>query len=93
MRNAEVTLPLAVALFRATGPAMNISVAIYVAYMMGIELNAGNLIVGGILFGEGVDRVPAAEVGPVHRGGHDRVTIEPELLPRFWRPLIRDGPA
>lgn len=46
MRNAEVTLPLAVALFRATGPAMNISVAIYVAYMMGIELNAGNLIAG-----------------------------------------------
>ncbi|HEU0311414.1 MAG TPA: cation:dicarboxylase symporter family transporter [Sphingomicrobium sp.] len=45
-RNADVTLPLAVALFRATGPAMNISVAIYVAYLMGIELHAGNLIAG-----------------------------------------------
>ncbi|HEU4958007.1 MAG TPA: cation:dicarboxylase symporter family transporter [Sphingomicrobium sp.] len=45
-RNADVTLPLAVALFRATGPAMNISVAIYVAYWMGIELHAGNLIAG-----------------------------------------------
>jgi Na+/H+-dicarboxylate symporter len=45
-RNADVTLPLAVALFRATGPAMNISVAIYVAYWMGIDLNAGNLIAG-----------------------------------------------
>jgi Na+/H+-dicarboxylate symporter len=45
-RNADVTLPLAVALFRATGPAMNVSVAIYVAYMMGIDLNAGNLIAG-----------------------------------------------
>jgi Na+/H+-dicarboxylate symporter len=45
-RNADVTLPLAVALFRATGPAMNVSVAIYVAYMMGVELNAGNMIAG-----------------------------------------------
>ena len=45
-RNADVTLPLAVALFRATGPAMNVAVAIYVAYWMGIELNAGNLIAG-----------------------------------------------
>jgi proton glutamate symport protein len=45
-RNADVTLPLAVALFRATGPAMNVSVAIYVAYMMGVELHPGNLIAG-----------------------------------------------
>jgi Na+/H+-dicarboxylate symporter len=45
-RNADVTLPLAVALFRATGPAMNVSVAIYVAYLMGVELHAGNLIAG-----------------------------------------------
>ena len=45
-RSADVTLPLAVALFRATGPAMNVSVAIYVAYWMGIDLNAGNLIAG-----------------------------------------------
>ncbi len=45
-RNADVTLPLAVALFRATGPAMNVSVAIYVAYWMGIELNVGILIAG-----------------------------------------------
>jgi len=45
-RNADVSLPLAVALFRATGPAMNISVAIYVAYWMGIDLNPGNLVAG-----------------------------------------------
>ena len=45
-RNADVSLPLAVALFRATGPAMNVGVAIYVAYWMGIELSAGNLIAG-----------------------------------------------
>ena len=45
-RNADVTLPLAVALVRATGPAMNVSVAIYVAYLMGVELHAGNLVAG-----------------------------------------------
>ena len=45
-RNADVTLPLAVALFRATGPAMNIAVAIYVAYWMNVELHAGSLIAG-----------------------------------------------
>jgi Na+/H+-dicarboxylate symporter len=45
-RNADVSLPLAVALFRATGPAMNVAVAIYVAYWMGIELKPGNLIAG-----------------------------------------------
>ena len=41
-----MTLPLAVALFRATGPAMNVSVAIYIAYLMGVDLHAGNLIAG-----------------------------------------------
>ncbi|QDP20049.1 dicarboxylate/amino acid:cation symporter [Sphingomonas xanthus] len=45
-RNADVSLPLAVALFRATGPAMNIAVAIYVAHWVGVELSAGNLIAG-----------------------------------------------
>jgi Na+/H+-dicarboxylate symporter len=45
-RNADVTLPLAVALFRATGPAMHVSVAIYVAYWMGVDLHVGSLIAG-----------------------------------------------
>ena len=45
-RNADVTLPLAVALFRATGPAMNVAVAIYVGHLMGVDLHAGNLIAG-----------------------------------------------
>jgi proton glutamate symport protein len=45
-RNADVSLPLAVALFRATGPAMNIAVAIYVAYWLGIDLGAGSMIAG-----------------------------------------------
>ncbi|MGI8931989.1 MAG: dicarboxylate/amino acid:cation symporter [Sphingomicrobium sp.] len=45
-RNSDVTLPLAVALFRATGPAMNLAVAVYVAYWMGIELTAWQLGAG-----------------------------------------------
>jgi proton glutamate symport protein len=34
---ADVTLPLAVALFRATGPAINIAVLYYVAEWMGLD--------------------------------------------------------
>jgi Na+/H+-dicarboxylate symporter len=45
-RNSDVTLPLAVALFRATGPAMNLAVAIYVAYWLGIELSVWQLAAG-----------------------------------------------
>jgi Na+/H+-dicarboxylate symporter len=33
-----VVLPMAVAIFRATGPAMNLAVAIYIAYWFGYEL-------------------------------------------------------
>ncbi len=40
---AAVALPLAVALFRATGPAMNIAVAIYVAKWFGVALTPGTL--------------------------------------------------
>jgi len=35
---ADVTLPMAVALLRATGPAMNLAVALYVANWFGVEL-------------------------------------------------------
>ena len=35
---AEFVLPLAVAMLRSTGPAMNVAVAIYVAHLAGIEL-------------------------------------------------------
>ena len=45
-RNSDVTLPLAVALFRATGPAMNLAVAIYVAYWLGVELTVWQLAAG-----------------------------------------------
>ena len=43
---AGVVLPLAVALFRWTGPAMNFAVAIYVAHWLGIELTAGQIAAG-----------------------------------------------
>lgn len=42
----EFVLPLAVALFRATGPAMNLAVAIYIARLAGIELTPLMLAVG-----------------------------------------------
>lgn len=38
-RDADVALPLAVALFRATGPAMNIGVALYVAHWLGVDIS------------------------------------------------------
>ncbi len=44
--NADVTLPLSVALFRATGPAMNMGVAIYVAHWLGISLSPLALATG-----------------------------------------------
>ncbi|WP_118856761.1 dicarboxylate/amino acid:cation symporter [Sphingomonas mesophila] len=44
--NSDVTLPLAVALFRATGPAMNMAVAVYVAYWLGIDLAPWQLFAG-----------------------------------------------
>ena len=43
---ADVTLPMAVALFRATGPAMNLAVAIYVAHWMGVEVGMPAMIAG-----------------------------------------------
>ncbi|MCW3846473.1 dicarboxylate/amino acid:cation symporter [Sphingomonas sp. LB-2] len=41
-----VVLPLAVALFRATGPVMNLAVAIYVAHIMGVHLGPAQLAAG-----------------------------------------------
>lgn len=41
-----VTLPLAVAIFRVTGPPMNLAVAIYVAYWFGIPLGPGQIAAG-----------------------------------------------
>ncbi len=41
-----ILLPMAVAIFRATGPAMNLAVAIYIAYWFGIPLTPGALAIG-----------------------------------------------
>jgi Na+/H+-dicarboxylate symporter len=42
--NADISLPIAVALFRGTGPAMNIAVAVYVAHALGIEMGPGAIL-------------------------------------------------
>ena len=41
-----VALPMAVAIFRATGPAMNLAVALYIAYWFGHELTFAQLTIG-----------------------------------------------
>lgn len=41
---AEVGLPLAVALFRSTGPAMNVAVAFYVAHWLGLHPSVAQMI-------------------------------------------------
>ena len=41
---ADVTLPIAVALFRATGPAMNVAVAFYVAHWLGLQPSISQMI-------------------------------------------------
>jgi proton glutamate symport protein len=48
-RSADIVLPIAVALFRVTGPCMNLAVAIYVAGIMGVELTAGALAAGVVV--------------------------------------------
>ena len=42
----DFVLPLAVAIFRATSPAMNLGVAIYVAYLTGVELTPATIAAG-----------------------------------------------
>ncbi len=41
-----IVLPMAVAVFRATGPAMNLAVAIYIAYWSGVQLTPTVLMLG-----------------------------------------------
>ncbi len=45
-RAAEFTLPLAVALFRGTGPAMNFAVALYLAYWLGVPVDGWHMLAG-----------------------------------------------
>jgi len=41
---SDVALPIAVALFRATGPAMNVAVPFYIAHWLGIQPTIGQMI-------------------------------------------------
>ncbi|MEO5867147.1 MAG: cation:dicarboxylase symporter family transporter [Sphingomonas sp.] len=43
---AGIVLPIAVAIFRATSPAMNLAVALYVGHWLGVPLSAGALAAG-----------------------------------------------
>lgn len=45
-RSTDIVLPMAVAIFRATSPAMNLAVAIYVAHWMGIEISFQHMLIG-----------------------------------------------
>jgi Na+/H+-dicarboxylate symporter len=45
-KKADVVLPLAVALFRFTSPAMNLAVVVYVAWLFGVELTPWEMAVG-----------------------------------------------
>jgi proton glutamate symport protein len=44
--SADVVLPLAVAIFRATGPAMNLGVALYIAHWYGVPLGPMQIAIG-----------------------------------------------
>src|SRR3546814_10796343 len=41
-----IVLPLAVAIFRVTGPPMNLAVAIYVAHLYGVHLGPAQIAAG-----------------------------------------------
>ncbi|MGB3846042.1 dicarboxylate/amino acid:cation symporter [Sphingopyxis sp. YF1] len=45
-KKADIVLPLAVALFRFTSPAMNLAVVVYVAWLFGITLTPWEMAVG-----------------------------------------------
>lgn len=46
---AGVPLPIAVAIFRVTSPAMNLAVALYVAHWVGMDLSAGAIAAGAVV--------------------------------------------
>ncbi|MCE3589868.1 dicarboxylate/amino acid:cation symporter, partial [Escherichia coli] len=43
---AGIVLPIAVAIFRATSPAMNLAVALYVARWLGVPIGPGQMAAG-----------------------------------------------
>jgi len=46
---SEFVMPLAVSLFRATSPAMNLAVVVYVAKWYGVPLSPATLVSGGLM--------------------------------------------
>lgn len=98
--SADFVLPLAVALFRATSPAMNVAVVIYVAWLTGTPLTATTLAAGvGVAFATtwGTISLPGtisfiASTGPIALAMG--VPLEPlallvavEMLPDIMRTL------
>jgi Na+/H+-dicarboxylate symporter len=97
-KSGEFVLPLAVALFRATGPAMNLAVAIYVARLTGVELTAPVLASGiavALLTTLGAPSLPGAisfvsSIGPIALAmgvpvGPLALLVAVEVLPDIMR--------
>lgn len=97
---ADFTMPLAVALFRSTGPAMNFAVAIYVAHWFGIALTPGMLLAGfavATLTTLGAVSLPGAlsfvtSIGPIALAmgvpvGPLALLVAVEVLPDLMRTL------
>ncbi len=97
---ADFVLPLAVAIFRATSPAMNLAVAIYVATLVGVELTPALLAAGiavALVISVGTVSLPGSisfvvSIGPVALAMG--VPVEPlallvavEMLPDIMRTL------
>jgi proton glutamate symport protein len=97
---AGVTLPIAVALFRATGPAMNTAVAFYVAHWLGLEPTLGQMIAAtavGAVMSYGAISLPGevsfiSSIAPI--GFVLGVPVEPlalliavEMVPDIFRTL------
>ncbi|MEE4317523.1 MAG: cation:dicarboxylase symporter family transporter [Erythrobacter sp.] len=97
---AEFVLPLAVAIFRATSPAMNLAVALYVAALAGVEITPGVAIIGilvALVISVGSVSLPGSisfvvSIGPIALAMG--VPIEPlallvavEMLPDLMRTL------
>lgn len=98
--SADFVLPLAVALFRATGPAMNLAVAIYVAKLSGMEITPAMLATGvaaATLTTLGAVSLPGAisfvtSIGPIAIAmgvpvGPLALLVAVEMLPDIMRTL------
>jgi proton glutamate symport protein len=97
---AEFVLPLSVAIFRATSPAMNMAVAIYVAHLAGIELTPLALLAGAavaIVIALGSVSLPGTisfviSVGPIALAmgvpiGPLALLVAVEMMPDLMRTL------